>query len=92
MAQKKLLDEVSEARPLAKLQQELEDEPTMQEEADDTMDVNVPPADANDAAKPEAQTHHLIPSKPLLSPYDGELDRVAKVSYDCKGTEQEAYC
>jgi hypothetical protein len=87
LRQAKLLDEVSEARPLKKLQEELEAE-EMAEEQTATSGVitgNVEsgstksPSDAPAPATEQAVATHPKHRKPLLNAYDEELLRIAGV-------------
>ena len=80
LAQTKLLDAVSEERPLAKMQEKLEHEPT-----DDT---GSPSANGSEAAllstnggKDDFAVSRSIPTQPLLNNNDVELIRLAKVCY-----------
>lgn len=83
--QAKLLDEVSEARPLAKLQRALEQETTEEESVVAvTAEVGV---EQENGATPDGETRSTTPPgsptkarKPLLNAYDEELDRLSGVS------------
>lgn len=86
LLQAKLLDEVSEARPLAKLQEELEkDELDISDISDPEDGHNVD--GANNTIGPQEQTKEtevqpLTPPKhrkQLLNAFDNELDRVSSV-------------
>jgi RNA polymerase II subunit A-like phosphatase len=87
LLQKKLMDDVSEARPLAKLQEALEEEnagvaPEVAGSAADAataeMDSGETKTAAGGAVSPDQETH--APRKSLLNNVDHELDRLAKVS------------
>jgi RNA polymerase II subunit A-like phosphatase len=88
LLQKKLMDDVSEARPLAKLQEQLEesevvateetkkDGPTAGNETEKTTEKV--------ESKPEMTGHEVQhPRKPLLNNIDNELDRLSRVSPYC---------
>ena len=82
IAQAKLLDHVSEERPLAKMQEELE-----KAEDADAVGEDVSTNEAESLEKSEEGKKSTTPPgssvrprKPLLKAFDEELDRVAKVS------------
>lgn len=87
--QKKLLDEVSESRPLAKLQEELEEQSeavpstdTNDTSSDDHAKEEVEGSQTGDLERRPDQDAHAAPTlrKPLLNDNDHELDRLARVS------------
>ena len=80
IARVKLLDEVSEARPLAKLQEELEKkddaEFAVATEGTETLADGAKREEAKSTTPPGSPT---TPRKPLLNAFDDELIRVAGV-------------
>jgi RNA polymerase II subunit A-like phosphatase len=86
LLQKKLMDDVSEARPLAKLQEQLE-ESTVEEDVEKGSDGQAKAgSEAGMAAdksqsKPDMTSQEVHHSrKPLLNNVDNELDRLSRVS------------
>lgn len=94
MRQSKILDEMTESRPLAKLEKENDEKDDEEESAedkpteDDTTRSDTPAMEGEDASKDAAphaphvlhlnHPHHH--RKALLNPEDFELDRVGGVS------------
>jgi hypothetical protein len=79
--QKKLMDDVSEARPLARLQEQLE-EATIPVEVEESA---AKAENGNAQGKKEDQSktttpETLVSRKPLLNNVDNELDRLSRVS------------
>ena len=86
MLQKNLMDDVSEARPLAKLQEQLEESDLL---ATEETKEDGPTASGSEAektaekveSKPDMTGHETQHSrKPLLNNVDNELDRLSRVS------------
>ncbi len=77
IAQAKLLDEVSKARPLARLQEELE----KKEDVEDIVEAAKMTSNGQEAEEKKSSTppgSPTKPRKPLLNVLDDELDRVAR--------------
>jgi hypothetical protein len=81
------MDDVSEARPLAKLQEQLEENEVVAEET--KQDGSTAGSEAVKIAekvesKPDMNGHEVQHSrKPLLNNIDNELDRLSRVSIHC---------
>jgi hypothetical protein len=81
------MDDVSEARPLAKLQEQLEENEVVAEETKKdgptagSEAVKIP---EKVESKPDMNGHEVQHSrKPLLNNIDNELDRLSRVSIHC---------
>jgi hypothetical protein len=81
------MDDVSEARPLAKLQEQLEENEVVAEET--KKDGSTAGSEAEKSAekvesKPDMTGHEVQHSrKPVLNNIDNELDRLSRVSLYC---------
>jgi len=86
LLQKKLMDDVSEARPLAKLQEQLEESTVVAEEEMGSDGATASESEVGKTAervesKPPVTGHEVQHSrKPLLNNVDNELDRLSRVS------------
>jgi len=83
------MDDVSEARPLAKLQEQLEENAVVAQEGKGSDEPTALGSGAGKAAekvdsKPDMTGHEVQHSrKPLLNNVDNELDRLSRVSPYC---------
>ena len=82
-----MLDELSESRPLAKMQEQLEKEVGPSSETDTTTAGEADDSAANEQTGGDRDERSTTPPgspsqprKPLLNPNDGELKRVGSVS------------
>ncbi|KAK8853067.1 hypothetical protein IAR55_003768 [Kwoniella newhampshirensis] len=102
----KMLDEVSEARPLAKLQEKLEQEemtdtsenpptsPIMPSEKIETPEQSISSPIVDDEAtlpSPAQSESPVRPRKPLLNPHDFELSRVSDILGEIHSRFYDAY-
>ncbi|ORY28173.1 hypothetical protein BCR39DRAFT_535875 [Naematelia encephala] len=86
LAQSKLLDEVSESRPLAKMQEQLEQEEASGAADSTDIQADVENVDPTPISEHDGKTEPTTPPgsphrarKPLLNPHDHELERVANI-------------
>lgn len=83
------MDDVSEARPLAKLQEQLEENAVVAQEGKGSDGPTASGSEAGKSAekvdsKPDMTGHEVQHSrKPLLNNVDNELDRLSRVSPYC---------
>jgi RNA polymerase II subunit A-like phosphatase len=85
LLQEKLMDDVSEARPLAKLQEELEEKVEAGTSSSDSNKANEGPTNVSKTETIAAGQPGQIARKPLLNNVDNELDRLSRVSYSQLG-------